>query len=241
MNLVSELDDAAADALLGEVIAAERRNQRLIQQIQVLYVLRESAFGVTRLVQSRCGFENQVGVLERFQALHDVGRLTALGAFYHEFVDIEWNQQNARACPVMSIATEAQIIVVHLLESRPILHARLTHAVEVILLEQVGLSLILLNLREDRTVVLRDNRARWDPLDCSQHDNVAVEVANHARIARVIEVSNSWIERTADESRSAWVVLAFVLKLGHFVGIELHELEIVIHERPDVIKTEAVN
>lgn len=213
MNLVSELDDAPADALLGEVVAAERWNQRLIQQIQVLHVLREGAFCVARLVQSRCGFENHVGVLERFQALHDVGRLTALGALYHEFVDIERNQQNALACTVVSIATEAQIIVIHLLESRPIFHARLAHAVEAILLDQVGLSLILLDLREDRAVILRDNRARWDLLECSQHDNVAIEVANHTWIARVIEESNSWIERTADESRSACVILAFVLKL----------------------------
>jgi hypothetical protein len=239
VSFVAKLHDATLNALLRQMVAPERRHERLIEQIEVLDVLAERGFDVARLVESRGSFEDDVRVLQRFQSLHDVGGLAALGALNHELVDVERHEQDGLAGPVETIASEAQEVVVHLLERRPILHARPALAGEAVLLHQVRLSLLLSGLREHRPIILGHHRASWNLFQSSQHDDVAVVVARHAWIARVIEEGDGRVESAADEGRRAGIVLALVLELGNLVSVELHHLQVVVHQRADVVEAKS--
>lgn len=103
------------------MITAEWWHEILIHQIQIRHVLREGVLEVTRLVQSRCSFEEHVGILESLQTLHDVRRFATLGALDEKLFHIDRKQENTFACLSLSIATETQIIVVHGFERWPIL------------------------------------------------------------------------------------------------------------------------
>jgi hypothetical protein len=50
VSLISELDDASSDALLGESVAAERWHKELLQYVKILDIFRERVLCFARFV-----------------------------------------------------------------------------------------------------------------------------------------------------------------------------------------------
>jgi hypothetical protein len=145
-------------------------------------------------------------------------------ALYHELVHIEGNHQDILAGSIESIASKSQMGIVHFSKSRPIFHTRFAHAIKVILLRQLLLSVVLWNLCKNWSVIFCHDVSLSDWLDGTQHYNVSIEISNDSRVAWVIEERHSRINSAANKCRWTCVVLILQLKLWYLVSVKLHNL-----------------